>query len=105
MATGTISNTYYGLNILFITLYVLSFIDYDDSSYYHLELLNEFYKIFIGFVLFYFFNPLYEKKINNIHKSIAFSAGLLLLITSSLSVIIKNIPFVRKIPYVDKFNV
>lgn len=104
MTNVTISNTYYGLNILFIFLYVLSFLDYNDSAYYHLDLLNEVYKIFIGFVLFYFFNPWYKKKIDNIHKSIAFSAGFLLLITSSLSVLIKSIPFVRKIPIIDKIN-
>ena len=102
MAAVTVSKLYYGLNILFIFLYVLSFIDYSDSTYYHLDLLNEVYKIFIGFVLFYFFNPWYKKKIDNVHKTIAFSAGFLLLITSSLSVIIKKIPFVRNLPNVDK---
>ena len=36
------------------------------------------------------------------HKKIAFSAGLVLIFTSSISVLIKQTPIIRKIPYLNK---
>ncbi len=102
MTNSKVSYSYYLLNIIFITLYILYFLGIGDKSYYKLNLLNEVYKIFIGFVLIYFFSPWHKEKLDNIHKKIAFSAGLLLIFTSSLTVMIENLPIIRKIPYINK---
>ena len=102
MANSKVTYSYYLLNIIFVTLYILYFLGIGDKSYYKLDLLNEVYKIFIGLVLIYFFSPWHKEKLDNIHKKIAFSAGLLLIFTSSLTVMIENLPIVRKIPYFNK---
>jgi hypothetical protein len=68
-----------------------------------LDVLNNIYIIFIAAALIYFFNPWYKKQLGDFHKKIAFSAGLLLFFTSSLSVIIKKTPIIRKVPYLNKF--
>ena len=72
------------------------------ESYAHLDTLNEVYKIFIGLVLIYFFNPWSKEKLNEFNKKIAFSAGLVLIFTSSISALIKDTPIIRKIPYLNK---
>ena len=91
----SIKNFYYLLNVSFVLLYVL----YYSSS---LDKLNEIYGIFIGIVLIYYFNPYNKGKLNEFHKRIAFSAGILIIFTTSISAIINDIPFVRKIPFLQK---
>lgn len=93
-------NIYFLLNLIFIILYILSYFNTNFRKY--LDILNEIYKVFIAVVLIYFFNPWSKKHLNNFNKKVAFSAGLLLLLTTSISVFIKNIPFIRKIPYLNK---
>ena len=68
-----------------------------------LDVLNNIYTLFIASALIYFFNPWYKKQLSDFHKKIAFSAGLLLFFTSSLSAIIKKTPIIRKIPFLNKF--
>ena len=96
------SNFYYLLNFLFVLLYIMSYLEVWDESYMHLDTLNEVYKIFIGLVLIYFFNPWSKEKLNEFNKKIAFSAGLVLIFTSSISALIKDTPIIRKIPYLNK---
>ena len=74
----------------------------DDDIMTNLDKLNEIYGIFIGIVLIYYFNPYNKEKLNEFHKRIAFSAGILIILTTSISAIIKDIPFVRKIPFLQK---
>ena len=102
MGEINISNFYYLLNFGFVLLYIMSYLGIWDKSYKHLDTLNEVYKIFIGLALIYFFNPWSKKKVNDFNKKIAFSAGLLLILTSSISGIFKSIPIIRKIPYLNK---
>ena len=104
MANTKVTYSYYLLNIIFVSLYILYFLGIGDTTYYKLDFLNELYKIFIGFVLLYFFSPWHKEKLDNIHKKIAFSAGLLLIFTSSLTVIIENLPIIRKIPFINKIR-
>jgi hypothetical protein len=80
----------------------MSYLGVWGESYTHLDTLNEVYKIFIGLVLIYFFNPWSKEKLNEFNKKIAFSAGLVLIFTSSISVLIKDTPIIRKIPYLNK---
>jgi len=80
-----IQNFYYLLNFGFILLYIISFFGLWSKSPKYLGILNEVYKIFIAFILIYFFNPWSKEKLNGFHKKIAFSAGFLLIFTSSIS--------------------
>tara|TARA_B100000035_G_C20924356_1_gene519971 strand:+ start:556 stop:897 length:342 start_codon:yes stop_codon:yes gene_type:complete len=94
------SNIYFLLNFIFVILYIISY--FDASLHKYLDILNEIYKLFLATVLLYFFNPWSKKNLNKFNKKIGFSAGLLLLLTTSISVLIKNIPFIRKIPHLNK---
>ena len=97
-----IKNLYYLLNVSFVLLYVLYYSSSWDKSNEYLDKLNEIYGIFIGIVLIYYFNPYNKGKLNEFHKRIAFSAGILIILTTSISTLIKDIPFVRKIPFLQK---
>ena len=103
MIENKIQLFYYLLNILFIVLYVLSYFNIINRTPLDLDVLDKVYVIFIALALIYFFNPLYKKQPNEFHKKIAFSAGILLLFTSSLSAVIKKTPIIGKIPYFNKF--
>ena len=94
---------YYLLNFLFVTSYIMSYFGILDDSWNHLDNLDQVYKLFLAIALVFFFNPMYKNKLNNFHRKIAFSAGILLLFTSSISATIKNIPIIRSIPYFNKF--
>ena len=98
----SIKNFYYLLNLSFVLLYVLYYANFWNKSHKYLDMLNEIYAIFIGIVLLYYFNPYNKKKLNEFHKKIAFSAGCLIILTSSISAIIKNVPYVSKIPFLQK---
>tara|TARA_X000000368_G_C22383865_1_gene430290 strand:- start:4 stop:396 length:393 start_codon:yes stop_codon:yes gene_type:complete len=97
-------NFYYLLNFGFIILYIISYLGMGDEPYMHLDTLNEVYKIFIGITLIYFFNPWSKEKLTDFNKKIAFSAGLLLIFTSYMAVIIKDMPIIRKIPLLHKMS-
>lgn len=98
----SIKNFYYLLNVSFVLLYVLYYARFWDKSYKYLDILNEIYAIFIGIVLVYYFNPYNKEKLNDFHKKIAFSAGCLIILTTSISALIKEVPYVRKIPFLQK---
>ena len=102
MIENKIQLFYYLLNILFIVLYILSYFNVINRTPIDLDVLDKVYTIFIAIALIYFFNPWYKKQPNEFHKKIAFSAGILLLFTSSISAIIKKTPIIRNIPYLNK---
>ena len=98
----SIKNFYYLLNLSFVLLYVLYYANFWYKSYKYLDILNEIYAIFIGIVLVYYFNPYSKEKLNDFHKKIAFSAGCLIILTTSISALIKEVPYVRKITFLQK---
>ena len=98
----SIQNFYYLLNLSFVLLYVLYYTNFWEKTHKYLDVLNEIYAIFIGIVLMYYFNPYHKEKLNEFHKKIAFSAGILIILTSSISALIKEVPYVRKIPFLQK---
>lgn len=65
-------------------IYVLLFLGIWNSAPEYLDDLNYYLKIFVSLVLLYTFNPLYNIKFDKIHKDIAFSAGILLIASTSL---------------------
>lgn len=98
----SIKNFYYLLNLSFVLLYVLYYANFLDKSYKYLEILNEIYAIFIGIVLIYYFNPYHKEKMTEFHKKLAFSAGFLIILTSSISALIKEAPIINRVPFLQK---
>ena len=87
---------------IFILLYVVSLLGLGDKFLIYLDVVNEIYKVFIAFILIYFFNPWTKTNFEEMHKKIAFQAGILLIFTSSVEGIIKNLPFIRKFRVIKK---
>ena len=98
----SIKNFYYLLNLSFVLLYVLYYTNFWDKSYKYLDILNEIYAIFLGIVLMYYFNPYKKEKLNEFHKKIAFSAGILIIIITSISALIDEVPIINKVPFLQK---
>ena len=97
-----IKNFYYLLNLSFVLLYVLYYANFWNKSYKYLDILNEIYAIFVGIVLIYYFNPYNKEKLNEFHKKIAFSAGILIILTTSISALIDEVPIINKVPFLQK---
>ena len=98
----SIKNFYYLLNVSFVLLYVLYYSSSWDKSYKYLDILNEIYGIFIGIVLIYYFNPYNKEKLNEFHKKIAFSAGILIVLTTSISALMDEVPIINKVTFLQK---
>lgn len=81
----------------FITLYISYFLYgialfgiWDKAPEYY-ESLNYYLKIYVSLILIYFFNPFSKEKMNKFHREVAFSAGVFLITTTSITSFIKNI--------------
>ena len=98
----SIKNFYYLLNLSFVLLYVLYYTNFGGKTYKYLDILNEIYAIFVGIVLIYYFNPYNKEKLNEFHKKIAFSAGILIILTTSISALIDEVPIINKVPFLQK---
>ena len=98
----SIKNFYYLLNLSFVLLYVLYYANFWNKSYKYLDILNEIYAFFVGIVLIYYFNPYNKEKLNEFHKKIAFSAGILIMLTTSISALIDEVPIINKVPFLQK---
>lgn len=74
---------YYGNYIIYF-LYFLSFFNIWSLAPSYLSLFQYFFEIFIGISLVVIFNPFYDFSFTNIDKQIAFSAGILLLTSTTI---------------------
>ena len=97
----SIKNFYYLLNLSFVLVYVLYYTNFWGSGYKYLDILNEIYAIFVGIVLIYYFNPYNKEKLNEFHKKIAFSAGILIILTTSISALMDEVPIINKVPFLQ----
>jgi hypothetical protein len=77
--------TYSGYFLFFLAFTGL----WEDASLY-LEDVTNYYKMVIGLVLLYIFNPYITTKIKPIHERMAFNAGLYLLLSGNLLLIFNN---------------
>lgn len=78
--------TYSGYFLFFLAFTGL----WEDASLY-LEDVTNYYKMVIGLVLLYIFNPYITTKIKPIHERMAFNAGLYLLLSGNLLLIFNNL--------------
>lgn len=77
-------NIYIFITYSFYILYVLVYLGVWNSAPYYLDDLNYYMKIFVGTVLTITFNPFIRFRPSYIHRNISFSAGLLLLTSTTL---------------------
>jgi len=84
MSTLT-KNTYRTLTYSIYALYILIFLGLWGGAPQYLDDLNYYLKVFVGIVLTYTFNPFYKIKFDKIHRDIAFTAGFLLITSTSLN--------------------
>ena len=93
----TYEQIYNYTSILFIILYIITFIGIWRDSPKYLFLLDGVFKIFFVFLLIYIFNPFSPQTITQFHKKIAFYAGISILLSSSLRTYFQKIPVVKTI--------
>ena len=81
-----IESTYTGLKNITFLLYIIIVLGVWKGAPEYLHIVENIFSIVIGLALIYFFNPFVKEKTvcNNLHRKIAFSAGLAILIQTSL---------------------
>lgn len=85
---NNIKKIYKTLTYSIYIIYIMIFLGMWNSAPEYLDDLNYYLKIFVGIVLTYTFNPFYKIPADKIHMDIAFSAGLLLLASTSLNALV-----------------
>jgi len=75
----------YGLNVSYV-LYFLAFLGLSSLAPQYLSHLRIFLKIYVALLLIYFYNPITykEKKFTDFDRRLAFSAGIFLLLSTTL---------------------
>jgi hypothetical protein len=97
---------YFYLKIFFWILYFISFFGIWNKSPHYMGILQDSITIFTACILIYLFNPWFKKTMTPFHKKIAFDAGILILLSSSLKGILFSIPMANNfkmiIPLIKK---
>lgn len=81
---GYSGNIYYILSTAIFTLYILSYIGLFDSKE-KIETLEFYFRLFIGLMLIYIFNPFVTKELHKTDRYIAFSGGTAILMMLGLN--------------------
>ena len=81
---GYSRNIYYILSTAIFTLYILSYIGLFDSKE-KIEILEFYFRFFIGLMLIYIFNPFVTKELHKTDRYIAFSGGTAILMMLGLN--------------------
>jgi glucan phosphoethanolaminetransferase (alkaline phosphatase superfamily) len=78
-------NVYMFLSYAAYILYVVIYLGAWNKAPQYLDDINYYLKVFIGIVLVVTFNPIVRFRPSSIHRNISFSAGLLLLTSTTFS--------------------
>jgi hypothetical protein len=89
------------LSYISYVLYIITFLGLWNSAPDYLEIFQTYLKFLISIVLIYYFNPFVTYRYNNVHKDIAFTAGIFLITSISFDVLINNF----KKTYMDVRNI
>ena len=81
---GYSGNIYYILSTAIFTLYILSYIGLFNSKE-KIETLEFYFRLFIGLMLIYIFNPFITKELHKTDRYIAFSGGTAILMMLGLN--------------------
>ena len=82
---------------LLFTLYALTIVGVWDNAPKYMGTVDDIFKIIVGFILLYFFNPWRKTKCTKFHRKVVFSAGIFLILSSSLKSMLEMIPILNKI--------
>jgi len=83
--------------LAFWILYIVTLFGIWNNMPRYLETADDIFKIFVGFLLIYLFNPWSSKPVSSHSKKIVFEAGIMLLLSSSIRVKLKKVPIVKKV--------
>ena len=81
---GYSANIYYFLSTAIFALYILSYIGLFESKE-KIETLEFYFRLFIGLMLIYIFNPFITKELHKTDRYIAFSGGTAILMMLGLN--------------------
>ena len=91
-----IENVYSWLKIFIFLLYILVVLGIWKGAPKYLHLINNLFSTVIAFALLYFFHPYTKTICNNLHRRIAFSAGLAILLQLSIFQYLSPIKTINK---------
>jgi len=83
--------------LVFWILYIITLLGIWREMPHYLEKADDIFKILVGFLLIYIFNPWFNKTITKHHKQMVFEAGIMLLLSSSIKARLKKVPIVKKV--------
>ena len=80
------------LYVLYTTyvLYFMSYIGFYSLAPQYIQLLDEILKIYVGLFLVIKFNPIFKHKFDSFDKDIAFSSGIIILLSTTFTTIISK---------------
>lgn len=88
--------TYAWTKIALIILYIIGFLGLWGEAPRYLRILDGVFNVIMGAILVYFFNPFKKTICNNFHRKVAFSAGVAILLQTSLMQYINPETIVKK---------
>lgn len=80
-----VEHTYTWLKYILIILYIVGLFGIWSDSGKYLILVDSIFNIMIAGVLIYFFNPLKKTVCNDFHRKVVFSAGIAILLQTSIT--------------------
>ena len=82
--------------ILF-ALYAVTIVGLWQEAPKYMLIVDEGFKLLVALILIYFFNPLRKTRCTEFHRRVVFSAGVFLIISSSLKSLLEMVPLLNKI--------
>jgi hypothetical protein len=85
------------MRLMFWVLYVVAFLGLLGNGMGLERIMDDIFKIFVGTLLIYIFNPWNKQPITQHHKKIVFEAGIMLLLSTSVKSILQKIPVIKQV--------
>ena len=79
---------------LLFLLYGLGIVGIWRASPKYATLVDEMFKVIVGLILIYFFNPMRKTRCTTFHRKVVFSAAVFILLSSSLRGILEMVPVI-----------
>jgi len=85
------------MRLMFWALYVVAFLGLLGNRSTLERTMDDIFKIFVGTLLIYIFNPWNTQQITMHHKKIVFEAGIMLLLSTSVISVLQKIPVIMEV--------
>ena len=88
---GLIRKSYFLSRLTLYFLVVFAYIGVWSAAPKYLSVIDDLFTTIVSLTLIYYFNPLMNTKFTNFHRQVAFSAGIVIFIQTSLVTFLKSL--------------